>query len=203
MVGSHDCVLYHFCNHTSCERKLLVVSLYLFNELIICAFPNVGCFRTFQTCMKQWLGSNWATVKEHRMTYGNSNTGYVVVTFVNSLIQPVRTRLAISSDMTLEEFRQVIKFHRHGLFRFQTHASHAMETQSRFHFLRNIQLREGDSCLEIGCGVPKLSLDMAAFSKVPVMMLDVGSLASENVLLDALCVDVIYFLLVLTTYLFR
>lgn len=156
---------------------LLMMIIEVVVMLNICYYYFIViAFRTFMTDMKKRLGNNWDRAIEDNMTYGDSATPYTIVTFFNSAVASMNND---SNKVTATEWNayQEKASSRYNLFKFQTTASHSMPKQFRARLLHRIDLRKGDHCLEIGCGVPKLSLDMAALSKVPVIMLDIGVLS--------------------------
>lgn len=62
---------------------------------------------------------------------------------------------------------------RYRYFQISTDATHYLPNKFRKELLLDsLQLDVGENCLEIGCGIPKLSLDMAALSGATVLMLD-------------------------------
>lgn len=62
---------------------------------------------------------------------------------------------------------------RYRYFDIPAQATHSLRKEFRKELLLNsLKLDAGENCLEIGCGIPKLSLDMAAISGATVLMLD-------------------------------
>lgn len=123
--------------------------------------------------MQLLLGEDWLKYKEENMEYGNSSTKYTIVTFFNSKAQRMEMNRLVSTKENWDAYSNGGGVDRYKLFKFQTTASHAMPLKFRKKLLTRIKLCLGDQCLEIGCGVPKLALDMSALTQNRVLMLDI------------------------------
>lgn len=69
------------------------------------------------------------------------------------------------------------RLRRYRCFDIPSDASHNLgKDYRRKLILQGLQLDLGETCLEIGCGIPFLSLDIAALSGAAVLMLDLRKL---------------------------
>lgn len=73
---------------------------------------------------------------------------------------------------------------RYNHFQIPATATQPLQMKYRKKLLLEIlELDVGEVCLEIGCGIPHLSLDMAALSEATVIMLDLRKLSAKYWLL--------------------
>lgn len=73
------------------------------------------------------------------------------------------------------------RLRRYNCFRIPSEASHNLGKQYRKELiLESLQLDLGETCVEIGCGIPLLSLDIAALSEATVLMLDLRKLNAPS-----------------------
>lgn len=135
-------------------------------------------FRVFEDKMKLLLGMDWSKVAKQEITYGNNRSKYVILTFIHAqretnLHLDWRTHEDYDTFSKNDSVRE--RYSKFNLV--QSDGSHFLEKHYRRKLLIDMmKIGKGDCCLEIGCGIPRLALDMAGMSGALVVVTELGML---------------------------